>query len=212
MINKKFNVGKSSWLILLCFGIILLSAHPSRAIPLTGVSIGWSNVDWALSINSSSGYFTNYTFFANEIGGGPAFCVENVGINPNASYELIAPTNTTAANIASQFFYNSTFPYGQAATQIAIWEIVFDSNNGLDAGIVQYNSGGALLSDIEAILKSYTATLKGPIWQASAPAAGTNTQSQDYLVSVPDAGIMWLLGPAFIMLGLLGRKKAKETL
>jgi len=29
--------------------------------------------------------------------------------------------------------------------------------------------------------------------------------------SVPDANIMWLLGPAFIMLGLLGRKKAKNT-
>ena len=27
--------------------------------------------------------------------------------------------------------------------------------------------------------------------------------------SVPDAGIMWLLGPAFIALGILGRKKAK---
>ena len=30
--------------------------------------------------------------------------------------------------------------------------------------------------------------------------------------SVPDADIMWLLGPAFIMLGLLGRKKAKKYL
>jgi hypothetical protein len=30
--------------------------------------------------------------------------------------------------------------------------------------------------------------------------------------SVPDAGILWLLGPAFIALGWLGRKKAKEYL
>lgn len=30
--------------------------------------------------------------------------------------------------------------------------------------------------------------------------------------SVPDADIMWLLGPAFIALGILGRKKAKEYL
>ena len=29
-------------------------------------------------------------------------------------------------------------------------------------------------------------------------------------VSVPDAGIMWLLGPAFIALGILGRKKSRE--
>ena len=28
-------------------------------------------------------------------------------------------------------------------------------------------------------------------------------------LSVPDAGIMWLLGPVFIALGLLGRKKSK---
>jgi hypothetical protein len=30
--------------------------------------------------------------------------------------------------------------------------------------------------------------------------------------SVPDADIMWLLGPAFIALGILGRKKSKEYL
>lgn len=28
--------------------------------------------------------------------------------------------------------------------------------------------------------------------------------------SVPDAGIMWLLGPAFIVLGILGRKKSRN--
>jgi hypothetical protein len=35
---------------------------------------------------------------------------------------------------------------------------------------------------------------------------------QSQLIYVPDASIMWLLGPAFIMLGLLGRKKEKEYL
>jgi hypothetical protein len=29
--------------------------------------------------------------------------------------------------------------------------------------------------------------------------------------SVPDAGIMWLLGPAFIALAILGRKRAKQS-
>lgn len=29
-------------------------------------------------------------------------------------------------------------------------------------------------------------------------------------VSVPDASVMWLLGPAIIFLGLLGRRKAKN--
>jgi hypothetical protein len=40
----------------------------------------------------------------------------------------------------------------------------------------------------------------------------TGARAQDQLVCVPDASIMWLLGPAFIMLGLFGRKKSKEYL
>ena len=34
--------------------------------------------------------------------------------------------------------------------------------------------------------------------------------SGTWSTSVPEADIMWLLGPAFIMLGLLGRKKVKK--
>jgi hypothetical protein len=41
-------------------------------------------------------------------------------------------------------------------------------------------------------------------------AGDTAYKIQDQMVCVPDASIMWLLGPAFIMLGLFGRKKAKE--
>jgi hypothetical protein len=37
------------------------------------------------------------------------------------------------------------------------------------------------------------------------------SESNANLSSVPDAGIMWLLGPAFIALGLLGRKKNRTN-
>jgi hypothetical protein len=37
-------------------------------------------------------------------------------------------------------------------------------------------------------------------------------RAQDQLIFVPDASIMWLLGPAFIMLGFFGRKKRKGYL
>ena len=213
MIKKKLKLTKASWLILMCFAIILLGANTSQATPLSNVSIGWSNIDWHLSIDGQRGYYTNYTFYADEIGEKIAFCVENVGINDKASYELIVPINSDAANTASQFFYDSGFGYSQAATQIAIWDIVFDGADGLNVGHVRYDSNTGLYDEIQAILASYTSySLAGPIWQAHAPAEGTCKNSQDYLVSVPDASIMWLLGTALIMLGILGRKKAKESL
>jgi hypothetical protein len=205
--KRNCNIVKVFWLFLLCIGIIFFSSNNSQALPLTNVSIGWSNVDPYLSVYGQQVY-TDYTFYADQIVGGPAFCVEYIGINQSASYELIAvPTQlSTAANIASQFFYNATFNYKQAATQIAIWEIVFDDSN-LGSGNVTYGSSGSLYDDIKNILSLYTNSLEGPIGLAHAPASGTTKESQDYLVSVPDASIMFLLGPALLGLGLLGRRR-----
>lgn len=41
---------------------------------------------------------------------------------------------------------------------------------------------------------------------------GLGVSSFNATVSVPDVGIMWLLGTAFVMLGFLGRKKSCEQL
>jgi len=233
MTNNKNNLTKGGWLILLCCLIILLSPKPSQAIILTNPDVNWKVPIVYLDIfGNEAYYYTDYEITALEFDYNyiEAFCVENIGINADAGYELIdVPSSASdedlmnAALIADQFF-NGGVGWSKTATQLAIWEVVFDSIS--IGGSFDLNSGNFKYTgstyDVAEILNGFISdTYKstgGVVMLAHSPAVvdggeiGEDEISQDYLVgrSVPDASIMWLLGPAFIGLGLLGRKKSQE--
>ena len=210
MIKNKINLTKASWLILLYVGIILFSPNYSQAtvIPI--------DVNGILYAGPSAGtpYYTQYWLDTVQLGILDAFCVEDAYANSSISYELVnvIPGGlTTAAGIASRYFDGSVLALSsinnqteaKVATQLAIWQ-----NLGIATTSDPYYS--PLVSDIFYYLDF--SSILDSIWLAESPAdgyaGGSSGKSQDYLVSVPDADIMWLLGPAFIMLGLLGRKKS----
>jgi len=228
---KRFNFVKVGFLILLCFGIVLLDTNYSQATPLTDPEVSWGDSTANLTIDDQTAtYYTDYYLDAEEFEDPmEAFCVENVGIS-DESYELI-PVETPsdedlilAAKIADQYFNDPDFraQYTKEEVQIAIWEIVFDSDNDLDGSSTAFTyntSDSDALDHIQEIVDSAAAgefDFTGePIALAHSPADGTfikPERSQDYLVgvSVPDVDIMWLLGPAFIALGILGRKKSRS--
>jgi hypothetical protein len=96
--------------------------------------------------------------------------------------------------------------------QNAIWileqEDVTDSSNiFLDQVITKFGSLDKARAD-----NTTNSSVKVLNLYALGQAGNESAVKQSQLVCVPDASIMWLLGPAFIMLGFLGRKKAKEYL
>lgn len=230
VVKNKLKLKKIGWLILLCIGIILIIPTHSQALYLTNTKVKYSDSSDAsiakLKIyDTTAWYYTDYELYADEFlmltddpdGNLEAFCVENVGIVQTGEYELISvPVDLfTPAIVASNFLYGGT-GWSKSLTQIVIWELVFDSGNiDIGDGNFKYIDGLSpaevtTLNDILTHINDYD--LLGPIGLAQSPrdiGFGSDGPSQNYLVSasVPDAGIMWLLGSAFIALGLFSRKK-----
>jgi len=220
MINKKLNLSKSVWLILLCFGIILVGANTSRA---TVIPIDVNAILYA-GPSAGTGYYTQYWLDTDQFGVLDAFCVDHADADSDNSYELVdeIPSElTTAAGYASRYFDGSVLASlleidtnvdkmdAKVATQLAIWDILN----------IAHTSDPYYSPLRDAVFEISNSSIIDSIWLAESPADGNASYgstlgggSQDYLVSVPDAGIMWLLGPAFIAMGILGRKKSRSGL
>lgn len=149
------------------------------------------------------------------------FCVENAWAtsSDNQTYELLLPYDSyvNAAYILSQY---QAGQISAQAGQIATWEAILDPGN-TDVQIgsnFHANFTNSYTDEAESFLATmYTIDLSGfPVnnFRIARNPVGSDPPNdyQDYIISVPDASIMFLLGPAFIMLGLLGRKKSKEYL
>lgn len=91
-------------------------------------------------------------------------------------------------------YSNKYLLLGGSAIKNLLFEVIFEGSEFQPLNIfLQFGYGDKIK---EKWHLSYLG--KGRGWSASA--------------SVPDADIMWLLGPAFIMLGILGRRKVKKYL
>jgi hypothetical protein len=93
--------------------------------------------------------------------------------------------------------YNSNYlSLSGNAIENLLFEVIFEGNNFQPLNIsLQYGLGGIIKEKWNLFY------------------SGKNNANQWIISrSVPDAGIMWLLGPAFTALGLLGRKKSKKNL
>jgi hypothetical protein len=231
MSNKKFNLAKVGWLILLCFGIIVLGANHSQAmempVPLAVDSILFGGPD------GGTGFYTKYWLDTEMYGVLDAFCVEDYGLDATKGYELVnvedyiyeIPADLGTAAIIANLYYNGTIgalpainaDEAKTAAQLAIWDVlgIFDY-----LGSYPVTEPGPYTAQVQAILEAIegldSSDIPSTIYLAESPADGhyghSLGKSQDYLVSVPDADIMWLLGTAFIVLGVLGRKKSYEQL
>ncbi len=210
MTNKKFNLAKGGWLILLCFGIILLSPNPSQA---TVIPIDLNSIIFAVP-DAGTGYYTQYWLDTEQFGVLDAFCVEGARVDDTYSYELVdvIPSGdlTTAAGYASRYFDGSVSALSsihnqteaKVATQLAIWD-------KMDLAHTTISVWKDRVEDIQGLDLS----ILDSIWLAESPAngspGGSSGTSQDFLVSVPDASIMLLLGSSLIGLIGFGRESKK---
>jgi len=179
MANKKLNLLKGSWLILLCIGVILLGANYSRAttIPINVYDILFGGP------SGGTGFYTEYWLATDEFGVLDAFCVEDYGLDAKIDYALVdVPTEKEyAAKIASRYFDGSvlaldiinTQTEAKVSTQLAIWDVltIFDYSV---AGLPYYNQVQA----IEAL--AYNSNISDSIYLAKSPVNGPPGPSQDY--------------------------------
>lgn len=211
MTKRKLNLAKVVWLVFLCLGITFFSVNNSQALPITVNNI---ISDYP---TAGTGYLTQYWLDTEEFGLLDAFCVEEVNALPVGGFELFpAPISGLlgdAAGIASLYFAGSVFALpnittqeeAKVATQLAIWQWL---------GIVSTSDSfyAPLVSEILALDFS---SISDSIYLAQSPLTGlpggSPGISQDYLVSVPDASIMFLLGSALLGLGLFGRKRKSDV-
>ena len=220
MTNKKINLSKGGWMILLCFGILFLIPNYSKALPLSDVKIGFSSeTESVFIIGQWRSVYTDYELYATEFkdvfgdtdGWLDAFCVENAFWTSGQLYALEpVPGNLFSARLIADKYWSGILGYNKEVTQLAIWEVAIDGDGDLGTGNFMYS--GDHKSKVETIiagLGSYS--LSGnPIGFANSPPGSNGVGiSQDYLVkgaSVPDANIILLLGPALICLGVFSRK------
>jgi len=150
------------------------------------------------------------------------FCVENAWASSEKGleYELLDPSDTGmnylyAAYILDQYLAGA-FSTAQAA-QIAVWEAVFDPGDfdvwdGTFRAVSVADAAHA--SDAQSFLNSMDVTgFDDSAYRIARnpPQSPPGTASQDYIIRVPDASTLLLLGSAFLLgFGVLGRRKRLE--
>ena len=156
------------------------------------------------------GWYTGYEFYPyGDDFSVEAFCIDSTQLDPDLTgYTLRNPDGTQmidAALVASQYFYNEAFGYDRIATQLAIWEIMFeDLANDYDiAGGNFYLRDGADPDDVNAILTSIDdMTMHGHV--AWADYTGSGEDNQDLLVATPVPEPATTLLIALGLLGIIG--------
>jgi len=152
-----------------------------------------------------------------------AFCINPVSLDKdNPGYTLtLVPEETRmeqAAKIASNYFFNDAFDYSRKATQLAIWEIMYETDLddlNIFSGFYQLNEDEyseddytALGNDVNDILLTSYGWAGGVAWARS---FGTDNPdidaNQDLLVPVPEPALVLFIALGLIGLVGIGRRK-----
>jgi hypothetical protein len=143
------------------------------------------------------------------------FCVENAYSTSSNGvvYALINPSGgyLDAAYILSQ--YEAGHISAQAG-QIAAWEVAFDSGRDVTAGNFYATFGNSYVTEAQTFLDTLNiGSFTGSGYYIARNPVGSTPPDdyQDYVIHVPDASIMYLLGTAFLCLGILGMRKSKRV-
>jgi hypothetical protein len=157
-------------------------------------------------------------YYDGSIGG---YCVENVYAPPkNQPYEyavLSVYNDEPYENyLSAAYLWENSDGLSEQARQLLVWETVFDGlNTDLTDGEFKVDHNNAYVAEALSFigdasfwngLNDFTGS--GYYILRNPPISAAGTPKQDYLVrSVPDASVMFLLGPALIGLGIWGRRK-----
>lgn len=144
-----------------------------------------------------------------EMGSFAAFCIElDVGL-PSVfptTYDFGAYSQDGVARILGQYLGGS---YSAAATQVAIWEAIYDTVPGnLAAGNFTVNAPGALITEANTLLAAAGAMTVGS-YDPNGLRAFTSKQYQDLVVAVPEPSTYALLLAGLAGVGFVARRRSQ---
>jgi hypothetical protein len=125
---------------------------------------------------------------------------QRIGVSHSDRFDNIEMSIGSGGSFKNESSYNNSS-----------WRVAsFSSNRQLFSG----NSVSNLVMEIvfkDKIPEHFSFSIMSRFGNAFREQMQCTLNNGAWSTSVPDADIMWLLGPAFIMLGLLGRKKGKKV-
>jgi len=144
------------------------------------------------------------------------FCVENAYATSanGVVYELLDPSDMGTGYLeAAYILYQYELGNISAqAGQLAVWEVAMDTGDDLTTGLLYATFSNSYVTEANNFLSSMdTIGFDDSGYRiAHSPVdSQAGVDPQDYVIHVPDASIMLLLGPAFLFLGMLGRRRKK---
>lgn len=209
-----------------------LYALPSQVyLKTTGVNPGSAGSFYFDGLGDVNALYGEYDLAIDWDMAGPdpyepisGLCVENaLATSQNdVVYELLLPS-TAGQNYVYAAYILSQYQAGEIsaqAAQIAAWEAVLDPGDydyDVQSGTnFRANFTNDYTDEAEAFLSTmYALDLTGfasDNFRIARNPVGSQpgVNFQDYIISVPDAPIMLLLGSSLLCLGLLGRRKSKK--
>lgn len=145
-----------------------------------------------------------------------AFCTEvDIDLDTPANYELLAAAayfTPAKLTLIEQLFGLGLGSIGDAdndaAFQLALWEIIYDTDATLSSGVFQATGFGAALGIAQGWLDALgTGGTFTQLWALRANGE-YGDPSQDLITWVPEPGTLALIGAGLIGFGALRRRKA----
>lgn len=193
---------------------LFVAAGAAHAIPvtLTGLAIlsPYSTVSGTLNGNSYSDLAGALRINTIEIGTFAAFCTEldsTVSSIYPVTYDYTTYTQDGVARVLSLY---GTGAYSAAATQVAIWEAVYDSVAGdLSSGVFTVNAPASLLTESTALLAAAGALSVGQ-YDSNSMHALHNDRYQDFVTTVPEPSTYALLLAGLTGIGFVARRRSQN--
>jgi hypothetical protein len=139
-----------------------------------------------------------------------AFCIElDAMLSPTypVTYDYTTYTQDGVARVLSLY---GTGAYSAAATQVAIWEAVYDSVAGnLSAGVFTLNAPAGLLAESTALLAAAGALTVGQ-YDPNSMRALNNARYQDLVTVVPEPSTYALLLAGLTGIGFVARRRSQD--
>ena len=202
-------------------------AH-ADSLTFAGPVNGAETVDITLGAPNVATTMTTYAGgFSASLNGGPSFTsycidlyqyigfgapIDGYSLAPVASHAFANPA--AAADIGKLFAENNLVDSSaaQAAFQIAVWEIAYETSGAYDlaSGAAQFSGGSAANSGALALASSWLGSLEGTnnnaytVWTLESAV----NQDQVFATPVPEPSTYALLAGGLLAMGFVARRRA----